>query len=133
MIGRSRTTVLAKAQFFCFSTAWFGTKDSRDEQQWSKAVPVQGNWVQLRIPCSPAMYHAVFTSAVVLPQFRMAYNLRLRVNDHKPILSGLSLQISRSERLTLSRDLAHERAPSQARLQTKSEVVARCKGKILGL
>jgi hypothetical protein len=45
-------------------------------------VWVKGNWVQLRIRCSSSVYLAVFKSAVVLPQFRMAYNLGLRVNDH---------------------------------------------------
>jgi hypothetical protein len=56
-------------------TTWFGTRDSRDEQQGFNAIRVQGNWVQLRIRWSSRVHHAVSKSAVVLPQFRMAYNL----------------------------------------------------------
>jgi hypothetical protein len=39
------------------------------EQQGFNAIRVQGNWVQLRIRCSSAMYRAVFKSAVVLTAY----------------------------------------------------------------
>ena len=69
-------------------TTWFGTKDSRDEQQGFNAVRVQGNWVQLRIRFSSAVFHVVFKSAVVLPLFPNGLQAGAARQSPQPFISA---------------------------------------------